>query len=86
MSFKGKQLQNLAANDYPKRAARFQEEFRLLLSKHRIGLRAEAFLMPDGRIGTRMSIVDADKIEKKDPNQSQPQTADSAPEKALSEG
>lgn len=55
------------AQDLEKRVRSFNEEFMPLLKKYKLGLGAQSFLMPDGRIGAKPSLFDDQSEEKVEP-------------------
>lgn len=52
------QKSNEHIEDFAIRAKKFNDEFIALLGKYKIGIGAQAFLAPDGRIAARSSIFD----------------------------
>ena len=58
------QQEQEAAKDLAQRVQALNVELKALLEKHRLSLGSEAFLLPDGCIGSRAVIVDPDQAQK----------------------
>ena len=47
------------------RAKKFQDELKPLLEKYKIDIGAYPLILPDGRVGAKLSFYDSEEIEKR---------------------